>query len=82
MASSDGNRGSAPKYESLSDDMDVNAGRIISEGAEVDEVGLDKLDCVKRVASGELTKSEELGHTEFILTYKRFEPVGPACFPA
>ncbi len=69
-------------YECLSDDMDVNAGRIISEGAEVDEVGLEILDCVKRVASGEPTKSEELGHTEFILTYKSFEPIGPACFPA
>ena len=69
-------------YERLSDDMDVNAGRIISEGAEVDEVGLEILDCVKRVASGEPTKSEELGHTEFILTYKSFEPIGPACFPA
>ena len=69
-------------YERLSDDMDVNAGRIISEGAEVDEVGLEILDCVKRVSSGEPTKSEELGHTEFILTYKSFEPIGPACFPA
>ena len=68
-------------YERLSDDMDVNAGRIISEGAEVDEVGLEILDCVKRVASGEPTKSEELGHTEFIMTYKRFEPIGPACLP-
>lgn len=68
-------------YERLSDDMDVNAGRIISEGAEVDEVGLEILDCVKRVASGEPTKSEELGHTEFIMTYKSFEPIGPACLP-
>ena len=31
----------------------------------------------KRVASGEPTKSEELGHTEFIMTYKSFEPIGP-----
>jgi altronate hydrolase len=23
-----------------------------------------------------------LGHQEFILTYKTFEPVGPACLPA
>jgi hypothetical protein len=27
------------------------------------------------------TKSEALGHQEFILTYKRFEPLGPACLP-
>ena len=68
-------------YERLSDDMDVNAGRIISDGAEIDEVGLEILNSVKRVASGETTKSEELGHTEFILTYKSFEPIGPACLP-
>ncbi len=68
-------------YERLSDDMDINAGRIIAEGAEIDEVGAEILDLVKRVASGEPTKSEDLGHTEFILTYKSFEPIGPACLP-
>ena len=31
---------------------------------------------------GEPTKSEALGHQEFILTYKSFEPLGPACFPS
>lgn len=68
-------------YERLRDDMDVNAGRIISEGATVDEVGREILALVERVAAGERTKSEELGHTEFILTYKSFEPIGPACLP-
>jgi altronate hydrolase len=68
-------------YERLSEDMDVNAGRIISEGATVDEVGREILALVQRVAAGERTKSEELGHTEFILTYKSFEPIGPACLP-
>jgi hypothetical protein len=29
-----------------------------------------------------LSKSEALGHQEFILTYKQFEPIGPACLPA
>ncbi len=33
------------------------------------------------VASGGRTVSEELGHQEFILTYKAFEPIGPACLP-
>jgi altronate hydrolase len=35
-----------------------------------------------RVSNGEQTKSEDLGHQEFILTYKSFEPIGPACFPS
>ncbi len=37
---------------------------------------------VQKVAGGELSKSEALGHQEFILTYKQFEPIGPACLPA
>ena len=38
-------------------------------------------DLVQRVGNGEPTKSEALGHQEFILTYKSFEPLGPACLP-
>jgi len=68
-------------YERLSEDMDINAGRILSEGASVEEVGAEIFDLVARVAGGEVTKSEDLGHTEFILTYKSFEPIGPACLP-
>ena len=68
-------------YERLKDDMDVNAGRILSEGASVEEVGTEIFDLLARVAEGEITKSEDLGHTEFILTYKSFEPIGPACLP-
>jgi altronate hydrolase len=34
------------------------------------------------LASGERSKSEALGHQEFLLTYKSFQPIGPACLPA
>ncbi len=68
-------------YRHLSEDMDVNAGRIISEGASVTEVGDEIYNLVLAVANGTPTKSEQLGHTEFILTYKSFEPIGPACLP-
>jgi len=34
------------------------------------------------VAAGERTRSEDLGHAEFILAYKSFAPIGPACLPA
>ena len=68
-------------YARLKDDMDVNAGRILTEGASVEEVGAEIVALVERVADGQPTKSEELGHTEFILTYKSFEPIGPACLP-
>jgi altronate dehydratase len=65
----------------MADDMDVNAGRIL-QGADLDEVGREIFDLVQKLASGELSKSEALGHQEFILTYKQFEPIGPACLPA
>lgn len=68
-------------YERLQEDMDVNAGRIITGEAGLDEVGDEIFALVEQVASGQQTKSEALGHAEFILTYKTFEPIGPACLP-
>jgi altronate hydrolase len=69
-------------YRRLSEDMDVNAGRILEGSASLDAVGQEIFDLVLRVASGERTASETLGHAEFSLVYKSFEPIGPACLPA
>jgi altronate hydrolase len=69
-------------YRKLGEDMDVNAGRILSGEASLDEVGTEIVALIEAVASGVRTKSEELGHQEFILTYKAFTPIGPACLPA
>ena len=52
-----------------------------ARGADLDDVGREIFELVQSVASGALTKSEALGHQEFILTYKQFEPIGPACLP-
>jgi len=68
-------------YERLAEDMDVNAGRILTGAASIEQVGTEIVDLIARVANGERTKSEDLGHQEFILTYKTFEPSGPGCFP-
>ena len=68
-------------FEQLSDDMDINAGRILNGEATLAEVGTEIVTMVCDVANGGLSRSEELGHQEFILTYKRFEPSGPSCFP-
>ncbi len=65
----------------LAADMDINAGRILEGAATLDEVGEEIVDAVLAVASGARSVSEELGHREFILTYKAFDPVGPACLP-
>jgi len=69
-------------YRRLQDDMDVDAGRILEGRASLDEVGREIHDLVLNVANGARTRSEALGHQEFILTYKSFEPLGPACFPS
>jgi len=68
-------------YERMSDDMDINAGKILRLEASVDEVGDEIYRKVLDVASGTESCSESLGHREFVLTYKSFEPIGPACLP-
>ena len=69
-------------YQRMSDDMDVDAGRILEGRATLDEVGREIYNLLLDVANGKTTKSEALGHQEFVLTYKSFEPLGPACFPS
>ncbi len=68
-------------YRRLAGDMDVDAGRIIEGKASLQEVGDEIYQQVLMTAAGAESKSEALGHQEFILTYKSFEPLGPACLP-
>ena len=69
-------------YRRMADDMDVDAGRIMEGKATLAEVGYEIRDLVLALGQGRRTQSEELGHQEFILTYKSFEPIGPACLTA
>jgi altronate hydrolase len=48
------------------DNMDINAGRIADGEATVEQVGREILQALLRTASGERTKSERLGHQEFV----------------
>jgi altronate hydrolase len=52
----------------MTEDMDVNAGRILSDGASVEEVGREIFDLLLRVASGEpsLSEAQGLGDYEFV----------------
>ncbi len=68
-------------FRRMEGDMDVNAGRILDGNATLDEVGQEIVDKVLEAAAGRPTRSEALGHQEFILTYKTFEPIGPSCLP-
>jgi altronate hydrolase len=55
-------------YARMIDDMDVNAGSIISDGVSVEEKGREIYELFLRVASGEMSKSEAqgLGDYEFV----------------
>jgi altronate hydrolase len=68
-------------YRRLSDDMDVDAGKILEGRGTLDSVGNEIFDLSLAVARGEKPKSEALMHQEFVLTYKTFEPIGPSCLP-
>jgi altronate dehydratase large subunit len=68
-------------YRQMGEDMDIDSGRILEDRGTLDEVGLEVVDRLLCTAAGEPTASETLGHQEFILTYKSFAPLGPACLP-
>jgi altronate hydrolase len=68
-------------FRKLEDDMDIDAGRILEGRGTLEEVGRELYELALRVAAGEPTKSEALGHQEFLLWYKNMEALGPACLP-
>ena len=53
-------------FRRMRDNMDVNAGRIADGEASIEDIGKEILDLVVRVASGERTAAERLGHQEFV----------------
>lgn len=53
-----------PLYERMADDMDINCGVVADGELSVAEMGQQIFDHILRVASGEETKSEELGYGE------------------
>ncbi len=48
-------------YARLSDDMDMNCGDIVTDGVSIEDKGRELFELIIRIASGEKTKSEELG---------------------
>jgi altronate hydrolase len=68
-------------YRRMSEDMDVNAGRVLDGTDSIEDVADEVLDLLYEVAAGRPTASEGLGHREFVLTYKSSEPTGPSCLP-
>lgn len=69
-------------YGRMEGDMDINGGTIADGVETVEAVGRRIVDAVVAAAAGAPTKSEALGHQEFVLTYKTYEALGPGCLPA
>jgi altronate hydrolase len=53
-------------YRNMGDNMDLNAGLIADGDRTIQEVGREIFEMVLRVASGEKTAAERLGHHEFV----------------
>ncbi|HVU46308.1 MAG TPA: UxaA family hydrolase [Terracidiphilus sp.] len=62
--------GNERTYRCMIDDMDFNAGRILSGSLTLDEASIELMDLIADVASGQPSKPEQLGHREFFLMYK------------
>jgi altronate hydrolase len=62
--------GNPKTYARMSGDMDVNAGRIITGEASVEEVGEEIFQLIQEVAAGRETAAERLGHREYCIPYK------------
>ncbi len=62
--------GNERTYRNMTEDMDFNAGRVLSGEITIDKAAEELIDLVADVASGQLSKPERLGHREFFLMYK------------
>lgn len=57
--------GNTGTYNNMIDNIDINAGKIITEGVSLPDMGEELFDLMVRVCNGEPTKAEALGHREF-----------------
>lgn len=54
--------------ETMSDHIDVDCSKMLTEGESVETAGADLVDIVERTINGRLTKAEVHGHREFTMT--------------
>ncbi len=68
--------GNPETFRRMRDDMDFNAGRVLTGEIGVAEAGRELLDLVCRVAAGEQSRPEMLGHREYFIMYKHQDTPG------
>jgi altronate hydrolase len=57
--------GNPETFARMTDNMDVNAGAIVTGDRSITEVGNEIFDAIMTTARGQMTRAEELGHFEF-----------------
>jgi altronate hydrolase len=62
--------GNQRTYRNMIEDMDFNAGRVLSGELAMDDAATELMNQIADVASGQPSKPERLGHREFFLMYK------------
>lgn len=62
--------GNSQTYRNLRDDIDFDAGRLLTGERTLDELGDELVELTIEVARGEQTKPERLGHREYFVMYK------------
>lgn len=65
--------GNSATYRALEEDMDFDAGRVLSGELSLAEAGRELATLVAAVASGQPSKPERLGHREYFIMYKHQE---------
>ncbi len=66
--------GNTRTFQLLNEDMDFDAGRILVGEKTLDEAALELADLICDIASGQPSKPEALGHSEYTIVYKYQEP--------
>ena len=54
----------------MSEDMDFNAAPVLTRAQTLDQAAKNLLELVVKVAAGQPTKPEKLGHREYFIMYK------------
>jgi altronate dehydratase large subunit len=65
--------GNSATFRAMPEDMDFNAGRVLSGELTMAQAGRELAEMVVRVASGEPSRPEVLGHREYFIMYKHQE---------
>ena len=62
--------GNSATFRAMEEDMDFDAGRVLTGEATLAQAGRELAEMVVRVVAGELSKPERLGHREYFIMYK------------